>query len=61
MKKKISMIWIAVGIVVVIAVAAFLLSGGKKKEEVNFNTEKVARSTYSTASLPRVPSSRSTR
>ena len=43
MKKKISMIWIAVGIVVVIAVAAFLLSGGKKKEEVNFNTEKVAK------------------
>lgn len=43
MKKKISMIWIAVGIVAVIAVAAFLLSGGKKKEEVNFKTEKVAK------------------
>ncbi len=43
MKKKISMIWIAVGIVAVIAVAAFLFSGGKKKEEVNFNTEKVAK------------------
>ncbi len=35
------MIWIAVGVVIVIAIAAFLLSGGKKKEEVNFKTEKV--------------------
>ncbi len=43
MKKKISMIWIAAGIVAVVAVAAFLLSGGKKKEEVNFKTEKVAK------------------
>lgn len=41
--KKISMIWVAVGVVIVIAVAAYLLSGGKKKEEVNFKTEKVAK------------------
>ncbi len=41
--KKISMIWIAVGVVIVIAAVAFLLSGGKKKEEVNFKTEKVAK------------------
>ena len=37
------MVWIAVGVVVIVAVAAFLLSGGKKKEEVNFKTEKVAK------------------
>ncbi len=37
------MIWVAVGVVIVIAVAAYLLSGGKKKEEVNFKTEKVAK------------------
>lgn len=41
--KKISIIWVAVGVVLVIAVAAYLLSGGKKKEEVNFKTEKVAK------------------
>lgn len=41
--KKISMIWVAVGAIIVIAVAAYLLSGGKKKEEVNFKTEKVAK------------------
>lgn len=41
--KKISMIWVAVGAIIVIAVAAFLLSGGKKKEEVNFKMEKVAK------------------
>ncbi len=37
------MIWVAVGVIIVIAVAAYLLSGGKKKEEVNFKTEKVAK------------------
>ena len=41
--KKVSMVWIAVGVVVIVAVAAFLLSGDKKKEEVNFKTEKVAK------------------
>lgn len=37
------MIWVAVGVIIVIAVAAYLMSGGKKKEEVNFKTEKVAK------------------
>ena len=39
MKKKIfSKVWI----VVVIAVAVWLLSGGKKEEKINFKQEKVA-------------------
>lgn len=43
MKKKIfSKVWIAMILVVVIAVAAWLLSGGKKKEKINFKQEKVA-------------------
>ncbi len=40
--KKISKVWVAVGVIIVIAVAAWLLSGNKEKEEVNFTTEKVA-------------------
>lgn len=43
--KKISKVWIAVGIVAVVAIAAWLMSGGKKKEDVQFVTEKVAKST----------------
>ena len=43
MKKiKISKVWILVAIVVVLAVGAFLLSGNKKKEQVQFNTAEVA-------------------
>lgn len=43
MKKKIfSKVWIAMILVVVIAVAVWLLSGGKKKEQINFKQEKVA-------------------
>lgn len=43
MKKKIfSKVWIAMILVVVIAVAARLLSGGKKEEQINFKQEKVA-------------------
>lgn len=43
MKKKIfSKAWIAMILVVVIAVAAWLLSGGKKEEQINFKQEKVA-------------------
>lgn len=38
-KKKISSIWIIVGVVVLLAVVAWLLSGTKKKETVNFTTE----------------------
>lgn len=43
MKKKIfSKVWIAMILVVVIAVAAWLLSGDKKEEQINFKQEKVA-------------------
>lgn len=43
MKKKIfSKVWITMILVVVIAVAAWLLSGGKKEEQINFKQEKVA-------------------
>ena len=43
MKKKIfSKVWIAMILVIVIAVAAWLLSGGKKEEKINFKQEKVA-------------------
>lgn len=43
MKKKIfSKVWIAMILVVVIAVAAWLLSGSKKEEQINFKQEKVA-------------------
>ena len=43
MKKiKISKVWILVAIVVVLAVVACLLSGNKKKEQVQFNTAEVA-------------------
>lgn len=43
MKKKIfNKVWIAMILVVVIAVAAWLLSGGKKEEQINFKQEKVA-------------------
>lgn len=42
MKKKIfSKVWIAMILVVVIAVAVWLLSGGKKEEQINFKQEKV--------------------
>ena len=43
MRKKIfSKVWIAMILVVVIAVAVWLLSGGKKEEQINFKQEKVA-------------------
>ena len=46
MKKKIfSKVWIAMILVVVIAVAVWLLSGGKKEEQINFKQEKVATQT----------------
>ncbi len=40
--KKVSKIWYAVGIIVLIAVVAWLWPSSKKKEEVSFVTEKVA-------------------
>ena len=43
MKKKIfSKVWISMILVVVIAGAVWLLSGGKKEEQINFKQEKVA-------------------
>lgn len=41
-KLRISKIWIAVGVIVIIAVAAWAMSGGKKEEDINFKEEKVA-------------------
>ena len=41
-KKSFSKVWIGMILVVVIAVAAWLLSGGKKEEKINFKQEKVA-------------------
>lgn len=38
-KKRISDVWIIVGVVVALAVIAWLLSGSKKEETVNFTTE----------------------
>lgn len=40
--KKISKLWIVVGVVAILALAMWLLSGNKKKEEVAFETEHVA-------------------
>ena len=45
-KKK---IWISVGVVAVIALLVWLLSGGKKKEEVTFETAKVERKNITTS------------
>lgn len=47
--KKISKVWIGVGILVIAAVAAWLLSGSKKKEEISFKQEKVAPQTLQTS------------
>ena len=41
-KLKISKVWIAMTVVVIIAVAAWALSGGKEKEEINFKQERVS-------------------
>lgn len=41
-KLKISKVWIAMTVVVIIAVAAWALSGEKQKEEINFKKEKVS-------------------
>ena len=39
-KLRISKIWIAVLVIVIVAVAAWALSGGKKEEDINFKEEK---------------------
>ena len=41
MKNK--KIWIGVGLVALIAIVAWLMSGGKKEEKVSFETSKVER------------------
>lgn len=41
-KLRISKIWIAVVVIVIAAVAAWAMSGGKKEEDINFKEEKVA-------------------
>ena len=39
--KNFSKVWIAMIVVVILAIVAWLLSGGKEKEEINFKQEKV--------------------
>lgn len=39
--KKPSKIWIGAGIVAVVAIASWLLSGGKKEQQITFDTAKV--------------------
>lgn len=46
MKKK--TIWIIIGIIAVIAIVAYLMSGGKKEEKVSFDTTKVERQNIQT-------------
>lgn len=41
-KLRISKIWIAVVVIVIVTVAAWAMSGGKKEEDINFKEEKVA-------------------
>ena len=41
-KLRISKIWIAVVVRVIVAVATWAMSGGKKEEDINFKEEKVA-------------------
>ena len=40
--KHFSKVWIAMIVVVILAIVAWLLSGGKEKEDINFKQEKVA-------------------
>ena len=46
MKKK--TIWIIIGVLAVIAIAVYMLSGGKKEQTVSFNTTKVERQNIQT-------------
>ena len=50
MNKKVNKkVWIAVGVVAVLIIAWFLLSGGKKKETVSFDTAKVENANIQTS------------
>lgn len=55
--KKISKVYIAAGVVTIVAVVAWAMSGGKKQEEVSFDTAKVAPANLMTASRQQEPSS----
>ena len=44
-KKHLSKVWIAMVVVVIIAIVAWLLSGNKEKEQISFKQEKVAEHT----------------
>lgn len=44
-KKRISKVWVGVGAIVVLAIAAWLLSGGKKESQITFDTAEVATTT----------------
>lgn len=39
--KKLNKLWLVAGILVIIAIVAWLTSGGKKEEKISFETEKV--------------------
>ena len=49
MKKINNKVWIAIGVVAVAVIAYFLLSGGKKKETVSFETAKVENTNIQTS------------
>lgn len=41
MKKRISKVWIGAGVIILIAFAAWLMSGNKKKSQISFETAEV--------------------
>ncbi len=43
--KKVSKIWIAVGVIVLIAIAVWIIPGGNKSEKISFSTAKVSLAT----------------
>lgn len=43
--KKISKLWLVVGVLIVLAVGSWILSGLKSEKQISFTTEKVARAT----------------
>ena len=49
MKKMNKKVWIAVGVIAVAVIAYFLLSGGKKKETISFETAKVEKTNIQTS------------
>ena len=40
--KKLSKVWLAVAVVVIVAIAAWAMSGGKKEQQISFDTAAVA-------------------